>query len=81
MSKYLNYILYAYLNIIFLSKTILSQSCNLHMEENLCEYLGIEDFSNPEYFDNGAFQTPPKYDIYWRYKDSHQDMAYFVCKT
>ena len=78
MSKYLNYILYAYLNIIFLSKTILSQSCNLHMEENLCEYLGIEDFSNPEYFDNGAFQTPPKYDIYGRYKDSYQDMAYFV---
>ena len=36
------------------------------------------DFSSPEFWDKGAFQTPPRYDIYGRYKASYQDKSYFV---
>ena len=58
-------------------KIILSQHCNVE-DYYFCKNTENEDYSSPEEWDNYAFQTPPRFDIMGRYKNSYQDMGYFV---
>ena len=58
-------------------KIILSQYCNVE-DYYFCKNTENEDYSSPEEWDNYAFQTPPRFDIMGRYKNSYQDMGYFV---
>ena len=76
MSNYLNKIIY--LSIVFLIKTVLSLDCDDNLKYYQCDYLEREDYSTPEEWDNYAFQTPPRFDVFGRYKESYQDMSFFV---
>ena len=72
------------IKIIFIacfSKVILQERCQVP-DYYYCETInnGENDFnySSPEEWDKYAFQTPPRFDVFGRYKKTYQDMGYFV---
>ena len=54
---------------------ILNEDCSVFDDEYLCEE---EEISYDEKYDENAFQTPPRNDIYGRYRTTYQDMHYLV---
>ena len=64
--------------IVFLSffHKLISEECNNWDNRYVCQTEGIYEIS--ESWDERAFQTPPKSDIYNRYKSTYQDMHYLV---
>ena len=64
--------------IIFLSyfHILIFESCDNWDDRYLCQTEGTYEI--PESWDERAFQTPPKSDIYNRYKSTYQDMHYLV---
>ena len=54
---------------------ILNESCSTFDEEYICEG---DKRTFDEEMDENAFQTPPRNDIYGRYKPTYQDMHYLV---
>ena len=57
---------------------ILNEDCSVFDDEYLCEG---EEISYDEKYDENAFQTPPRNDIYGRYRTTYQDMHYLVGYT
>ena len=55
---------------------LISESCDNWNDRYLCQTQGNYEIS--ESWDERAFQTPPKNDIYNRYKSTYQDMHYLV---
>ena len=64
--------------IIFLSyfHILIFESCDNWNDRYLCQTKSTYEI--PESWDERAFQTPPKSDIYNRYKSTYQDMHYLV---
>ena len=63
------------ITIYFLLFSIYKQECSNYDDDYYCEGT-IRAFS--EEMDNDAFQTPPRNDIYGRYRTTYQDMRYLV---
>jgi alpha-amylase len=59
----------------FIIKTF-GESCDNWNDKYICE--DNEDFSFDSEWDNRGFQTPPRNDIYGRYRESYKDMHYIV---
>ena len=78
MSNYLMNLLFITIIIINLSQIILIPECEFDEDYYSCKSMQNEDFSVPEYLDDYGFQTPNKYDIHGLYKESYQDMGFFV---
>ena len=57
---------------------ILNEDCSNFDDEYLCEE---EETSYNEKYDEDAFQTPPRNDIYGRHRKTYQDMHYLVGYT
>ena len=57
---------------------ILNEDCSNFDDEYLCK---DGQLSYSEQSDEDAFQTPPRNDIYGRYRDTYQDMNYLVGYT
>ena len=56
---------------------ILSEECEKNIGYN-CDEINTEDYSVPQEWDDAAFQTPPRGDIFGRHKPTYQDMHYLV---
>ena len=69
-----------FITILFSSNLliILNEDCSVFDEEYYCEE---DETSFNEKFDENAFQTPPRNDIYGRYRSTYQDMHYLVGYT
>ena len=61
--------------ILFFLFNFTQEQCSNFDNDYNCNY-GEHEFS--DYWDNNCFQTPPRNDIFGRYKNSYQDMHYFV---
>ena len=61
--------------IYFLFPQIYANECNNFDNDYNCQG---DDRSFNEEMDNDAFQTPPRNDIYGRYRSTYQDMRYLV---
>ena len=61
-----------FLNLIY----SFEENCDNWNKNYTCKY--YEEFSIPDSWDERGFQTPPRNDIYKRYKLTYQDMHYFV---
>ena len=64
-----------YFLILFFKLNFAKGQCSNYDNNYNC---GYEEHDFPESFDNNCFQTPPRNDIFGRYKNSYQDMHYFV---
>ena len=70
----------AFISILFCLNIFITinEDCSVFDDEYYCEG---EEVSYNEQFDENAFQTPPRNDLYGRHREAYQDMHYLVGYT